>query len=236
VEGGVEPEPALGLAGREQVGLHHHVGDQEAVAEDLAFHVQAQHAADGASCAVGHDQPVGLQRERALGCFHLQHGAIGVRLDLRHLVLEAQLQVRQLQRALHQVLLQPVLLQVHHARALVVGLGQQVEAEDLGVAVEGAAHVPRHALGHHGVAHAEPVEHLERALGVAQAARADADGVVLVEQRHGTPSSASSMAAARPTGPAPTTTTRRGGLDAALAARRARRGRAGRRSAGRCRC
>ena len=42
VEGRVEPEPALGR----EIGLHLHVGDEEAVAEYLSRYLQPQHAPD----------------------------------------------------------------------------------------------------------------------------------------------------------------------------------------------
>ena len=57
MEGRVEPEPALGR----EVGLHHHVGDQEAVAEHLADEGQAQAFAHEAVGAVAGQQPVGGQ-------------------------------------------------------------------------------------------------------------------------------------------------------------------------------
>jgi hypothetical protein len=180
VERRVEPEPALGG----EVGLHHHVGDQEAVLEHLAFDVEAEHATDRAACAVGDDQPVGVEGIRPVGRLDLQPRALVLRRHAGDLVLPAQLQVRQLLRALHQELFEVVLLQVHHARPVVVGLGQQVEAEHLVAAEEGAADVPGHALVDHRIAAAEPVEDLQRALGIAQPARADADGVVVVEQQH----------------------------------------------------
>jgi hypothetical protein len=83
---------------------------------------------------------------------------------------------------LDQVLLQVVLLKVDHAGSVVAGLGQQVEAEDLALAVEGAADVPGHAFIDHALAQPQAVEDLQRAFGVADTARAERDGVVLVEQ------------------------------------------------------
>ncbi len=66
--------------------------------------------------------------------------------------------------------------------ALMAGLWQQVEAEHLAVAVEGAADVPGHAALDHAIAQAETIEYFQRAFGVADTARADRDGVVVVEQ------------------------------------------------------
>ena len=61
----------------------------------------------------------------------------------------------------------------------------QVEAVDLVVAGEGAAHAPLDAFGGDALVDTEAVEDFERFLGVADAARGgtlDADGVVFVEQ------------------------------------------------------
>jgi hypothetical protein len=100
-------------------------------------------------------------------------------------VVPAQVDQRQRRGALDQVALDVVLLQVDEGRALVAGLGQQVEAVDLLVVEEHLAHVPRHALVDHAVAAAQAVEHLERALGEADRARAAGQGVVVVQQHHG---------------------------------------------------
>ena len=62
-----------------------------------------------------------------------------------------------------------------------VGLRQQVEVVDLILAKKGTADVPAHALVHAGIADAEAVEYLERALGIANAARANRNGIVIVE-------------------------------------------------------
>ncbi|GAB1458460.1 hypothetical protein MASR2M50_02340 [Thauera sp.] len=183
VEGRVEPEPALGG----EVRLHDHVGDQEAVHEDLAVDVQPEHGADRAARTVGDHQPVGRERVGAVGRLHAQARLVLAGGDRDHVVLEAHLEVRELARALHKVVLEVVLLQVDHARSVMVGLGAEVEVEHLVLTEEGAADVPRHALPHHLLAAAEAVEHLERALGVAHAARADRHGVVVVEQQHRPP-------------------------------------------------
>jgi hypothetical protein len=63
MKGRIEPEPAFGG----KVRLHHHVGDQEAIHEDLAFDFQAEHAADRAARAVGGDQPVGFDGVHPVG-------------------------------------------------------------------------------------------------------------------------------------------------------------------------
>jgi septal ring-binding cell division protein DamX len=119
-------------------------------------------------------------------------------------------------RAGDQRLFQVVLLQVDHRRHLVAGLGQQVELVDQLVAEEHLADLPAHAR--RSPRHAQAVPHLQRPLGVADGARADADGVVVVEHTTGRPRAAQSSAAVRPIGPAPTTTT--GWRSAAFALRR----------------
>ena len=170
VEGRVEPEPALGRAFGKHRFFEHHVGDQEAVLKNAACHVQAEHAAHGAARAVGHHQPVGVQRVAAVCGVDLDDRAVALRLDGHHLVPPAQVQILKRLGSFDQALFQVVLLQVDHARAAVVGLGLQVELEDFFIAVEGAADVPRHTLGDDGLTAAQPVQDFQRALGVAQAA------------------------------------------------------------------
>ena len=166
VEGRVEPEPALGR----EIGRHHHIGDQEAVLEDLAVDVQAQLAPHRAARAVGHHQPVGLQLIVAVGGLYIEQHAVGLWRHLGQLVLPAQVEMGQLAGARDQVFLQVVLLQVDHAGPLMAGLGLQVELEDLTLAKEGAADVPGDALVHHRLAAAQAVQDLQRALGPAQPA------------------------------------------------------------------
>ena len=83
-----------------------------------------------------------------------------------------------------QRLLDVVLLQVDHRRHLVPRFGQQVEAVDQLVFEKHLAHLPAHALVHQRRGHAQAVPDLQRPLGVAHRARAEADGVVVVEQQH----------------------------------------------------
>ncbi len=183
VERRVEPEPAFGR----EVGLHDHVGDQEAVLEHMAFDVQTELAPHIAARPIGDDQPVGVDLEVAVGRFEAHAGAavavISQRLNAHHLVFPAQVHTERF-GAPHQRFFQVVLLQVDHAGALVAGVGHEVEAVDLFFAQEGAAHVPAHALVDDGVADAEAVEDFERALGVADGARAEGDAVFFVEQQH----------------------------------------------------
>ena len=180
VEGWVEPEPAFGR----EIRLHHHIGDEEAIHEDLAFDVQPEHGADRAARAVSHHQPVGLEMVDPVWRLHLERHHVLARAHRHHVALPAHLELRQGAGALHQVVLEVILLQVDHARPVMVGLGAEVEIVDLVLAEEGAAHVPGHPLGDHLLTAAEPVEHFEGALCVAHAARADRHGVVVVDQEH----------------------------------------------------
>ncbi|MCY1509034.1 hypothetical protein D9M68_433630 [compost metagenome] len=181
VERGVEPEAALGG----QLRVHRDVGDQEAVAEHAALGFLPQHLAQVGARAVAGGHVAGLQAVLALGRFHGQHRAVVALRDAGDLVVPAQVDQRQGRGAFDEVALDVVLLQVDEGRALVAGLGQQVEAVDLLVMEEHLADVPRHALVHHAVAAAEAVEHLERALGEADRARSAGQAVVVVEQHHG---------------------------------------------------
>ena len=179
VEGRIEPEPALGR----EIGLHDDVGDQETVLEHLALDVEPELAAHRAARTVGHDEPVGLDVEAPVRGLHRDGGVVGVRLHTHDLVLPADVHA-QFHRPRHQGFFQVVLLQVDHARALVAGFGHEVEAVDLILLQEGAAHVPAHAFFTGEVAHAQAVEHLQRALGIAHRPRPHRDAVVLVEHQH----------------------------------------------------
>jgi len=176
----VEPEPALGR----EVGLHHHVGDQEAVHEDLALDVEAEHAADRAARAVGDDQPVGGERIGSVRRLHTQPRLVVAGRDADDVVPEADFQVGKLAGAADEVFLEVILLQVDHARTMMVRLRAEVEVEDFVLPKEGAPDVPGHTFGDHLLAAAEAVEDLERALGVAHATRPDGYGVVVVEHQH----------------------------------------------------
>ena len=78
--------------------------------------------------------------------------------------------------------LQVVLLEVDEGGEFVAGFGKEIEGEDLFFTGEDAAGVPGDALGQQGLADAEAGEDFEAALGVADGAAADADGVVVVDQ------------------------------------------------------
>ena len=88
----------------------------------------------------------------------------------------------QLQRAVDQRLFQIKLLQIDEGGHLVPVLRQQVEGEQKVVAVKHLAELPGDALRHQAFADAEPVENFQRALRPADAARALADAVGIVEE------------------------------------------------------
>jgi len=100
------------------------------------------------------------------------------------LVLPAQLGLRQAQAALDQKLLHPVLLQIDERGPTVAGFRLQVELVDLLVPEKDPAHVPFDALADDPIPASQPVENFQRALGPADGARTDADGVVFIEHHH----------------------------------------------------
>ena len=85
VEGRVEPEPALGG----EFGMHLHVGDQEAVAEDAAMAFLAQQAAQRRARAVAGQDPLRIDAVAAVGRLHGQQGALGLRFECRDLAVPA---------------------------------------------------------------------------------------------------------------------------------------------------
>ena len=95
----------------------------------------------------------------------------------------AKLRAGQAANVLDQELLDMVLLQVDERRPTMPRLGEQVELENLLVAKEHPADVPGHALLHQALAAPESIEDLQRSLRPADRARADADGVILVEHQ-----------------------------------------------------
>ena len=191
VEGGVEPEPALGRT----IELHLHIGDQEAVAKHAAGAVLTCQCAQRRAAAVASNDMLGTQRIRPVWRVDRQKRMLVVLLDADDLVIPAQVDSRQLGGALSQVAFDVVLLQVDERRPklgrparfgrlgwLAAGLGEQVEPVDLCVAEEHLADVPRDTLVDHALPAAESVEDLERALGEANRARAGRQRVFVVEQ------------------------------------------------------
>ncbi|KAF1854017.1 hypothetical protein Lal_00005231 [Lupinus albus] len=180
VEGRVEPEPAL----RREIGLHHHVGDQEAVLEHLALELQPQHLAHRRLGAVAGDDPIGLDRMDAVRRFDLKHDMVGLLPGGDDAGEPAQVDQVAPSSLGDQKVLQVILLEVDKGGDLVVRLRQQVELVDHAVAVEDLADLPHDALVDHALADAQPVPHLQRALGVADGAAADADGVLGIQHHH----------------------------------------------------
>ncbi|KAI1690661.1 hypothetical protein Ddc_24800 [Ditylenchus destructor] len=181
VKGRVEPEPALGGEGR----AHAHVGDEEAVLEAAAVALLADQLAQQGARAVAGDDMIGAQRVGAVGRFDLERDMIAALVEADDAVMPAQVDQRQLERALDQEALDVVLLQIHEGRTLMAGLAEQVELVDLLVAEEDAAHAPGHALVDDALAAAQPVEDLQRPLGEAQRARSHREPAVVVQQHDG---------------------------------------------------
>ena len=178
VEARIEPEAALGR----DVGRHPDVGDQELVLEGDAGKFQPEQIARGRARAVGGDQPVGVERVGPIVGGDGQPHMIVARGDADELVLPAQVDGVDLADAIAQSLLEIILLQIDEGRHLVPGLGQQVEREHEIVAEEDLAEFPGDALPDQRLADAEAVEDLQRALRPADAARALADAVGVVDE------------------------------------------------------
>jgi hypothetical protein len=122
------------------------------------------------------------QRIGAIGRLDLQLDAIR---ELRHaddIALPAQLQVVLAHRALGEIALDVVLLQIDERGPRMAGFGQQVERVDELVLQEDLADVPAHALVDHRLAAAEAVEDLQRALRETDGARAVRELVVVVDE------------------------------------------------------
>ncbi len=173
----IEPEPALGR----KVRLHVDIGDQEAIAEHLPFRFEAEHRTHRTLGAVADDQPLARELIFAFRCCDPHQHVFLARRDGNDLVPPANLRLRKLTEPVDQAFLEMVLLQVDERRAVMAGLRQQVERIDLLVAEEDPAHFPFHALANDSLAAAETIEDFERTFRIADRARPDADGVVLVE-------------------------------------------------------
>ncbi len=178
MEGRQEPEAALDG----EIRLHRHVGDEEAVLEHAAAEFEAEQAARGRARAVGGDHPIGVELVLAVRRFHAQAHAIIARRHADDTVLPAQIDARQGLRALDQILLDVILLQVDEGREMMAAVGQQIEGEDLAIAEKDLAGLPGDALRHHRRGTAEPVPDFQRALGVTDGAAADAHRVIVVEE------------------------------------------------------
>ena len=131
MEGRVEPEPALGRAARPSIVTS---AIRKRSWNTRPVRLQAEHLPHRGARAVAGDHVVGVRAVVALGRLDREQHAVGVRLDADHLVVPAQVDRGSSARALDEVPLDVVLLQVDEGRPLVAGLGQQVEAVDLLVA------------------------------------------------------------------------------------------------------
>jgi hypothetical protein len=183
MEGRIEPEPAFGR----KAGSHAHVDDEEAVVEGLADELEPECRSHGRARAVAGDEPVAGHAIGAVGGLDGDLGAVGVRRHGAHLVAPAHVDVGKLAGALDQPGLDVILLQIDEGRALVARLGQEVELGDEVGVEEDLADLPHHALGHHPIAHSQPVGDFQRALGKADGARAFRYPVGVVEDHHGDP-------------------------------------------------
>jgi hypothetical protein len=177
-----------GMALHRRVGAEAHIGDAPAVVAAARIERHLEPLAQRAVRAGGVDHVLGLDAVAAGRCFHRERGAVGALLEGGQAVLPAQLDHAQFLDALDQEALDVELLDIDEGRLageVEVALLAQVEAVDLVVAGEGAAHAPLHALGGNALEDAQALEDLQRLLCVADAARGralHAHGVVFVDQ------------------------------------------------------
>ena len=178
VKGRIEPEAALGR----QIGAHLDVRDQELVLESLAGEFDAEPSPQGRVHAVTGDHPIGAQSVSPVRRRHdeLHPGRIG--RDLRHLVSPRNSMPGNAAGPERQEVLDMVLLEVDEGRALVSPFRQQIELVKKVRSLEDLAAPPGDAFLNHGIADPEPIPDLERALGVADAARAFPDAIGIVEK------------------------------------------------------
>ena len=108
--------------------------------------------------------------------------AIVEAVEAKEPVFPAQIEIFQLERTIDQCLFQIELLQIDESGHLVPLLRQQIERIEQFVADKDLAELPGDALCHKPLADAEPIEDFERALRPADAARAFADPIRIVDQ------------------------------------------------------
>jgi hypothetical protein len=128
---------------------------------------EAEQAAQARAGAVGGEQPARLRDVVAGIGFDPDHGMVAMALEADQPVPEAELDLRVGGAGGDEDRLDRPLRQVDEGRHLVAVLGQEVDGEDLAVAVEGSPDLPGDAAGEHRAGDAEAVEDLERALGPA---------------------------------------------------------------------
>ena len=97
-------------------------------------------------------------------------------------MLPAQVDERVVGAYIDEIFLQIILLEVDHRRHLVACLRQEIENVAEIILEKSLADSPLHSPADHLLGAAEPVPDLQRALGEADRARADRDGVVVVEK------------------------------------------------------
>ena len=173
-----EPEAALGR----EFGRHVHVGDEEFVLEGDAGEVEAQEPPRGRARTIGGNEPIGVEPVRPVRRVDGQARTVIAAIEADEPVLPAQIEIFQLERAIDQRLFQIELLQIDEGGHLVPLLRQQIERIEQFVADKDLAELPGDALRHKPLADAEPVEDFERALRPADAARAFADAIRIVDQ------------------------------------------------------
>ena len=120
----------------------------------------------------------------ALGRLDRERGAVVAAFNSDHLVAPADVEIGQLRRALHERMLEIILLEIDEGRHLVPVLGQKIEGVKQLVTLKDFAELPGHALLQAWLGNAKPIEDFERALGIADAARSFADPVGIVEQQY----------------------------------------------------
>ena len=218
----IEPEPALGR----EIGLHVDVGDQEAVAEHLPFRTRAR-ASAAPGCARRRTTIEPVARERVFAVAAWRRRRRRRRRPARTpmtLFFQRRSSVGSSPRALDEELLEPVLLQVDERRP---AMARSRAAGRTGTTSSSRKNtlptfqpMPLSTIR---CAAAEPVEDLERALRIADRARAHATPCRRRRARPRERRAARDRSPPRgPTGPAPTTTT-----GTARAARRRARARGG---------
>ena len=177
MKGWVEPEaPLLG-----QLALEADIGDQELVAEDLAFIGQSHQVANRTAHPVAGHDIVRRQRVASVGRLDLDRGAIDALGNAHDLVTETHVDRRLGQAAVVEEFLDVILLQIDEGREFLVWIGLQTEAVDRVFAMIDLALLPGDALLDHALGQAEAIPDFQRVLGLADRAAAQTHRIVLVE-------------------------------------------------------
>src|SRR5208283_5829311 len=150
----IEPKPAF----RWEVRFHHDIRDQESVHEDLSLGLQPHQIANGTARSVRRNQPARFDGIGAIRRLDLELDVVGGRRHRNDLVLPPQIHP-ELARPAELELLEVVLLQIHHARPLVIRFGDEVETVDLLLSEEGPTDNPADALIDYAIAATDAIEH-----------------------------------------------------------------------------